>query len=454
MLERSVVRYPSEGKLLKLLIVVAFFGSVARKVRASQDYSYGYGASGGGKAGAMVADPGNEFAAAYNPALLAAGERPRFSMGLFGGSASYDPMPQVISDSPTYRTREGLREVTSDVQLQGASTAQWTFGLSFPFAVGRARHGGLGLALTGPFGRIRQFVSPTPYDFQSLRYGSASSQLRAALGGAIELVPETLFFGAGLSLFVSAGGAAEFVLAAENPTGRLETEVGLNTSVVLGLYGRHGAHSAGLVFRQGSSPLFRQKVLGRVELGDGFETLDLPIALQTSLYYEPHSFDAEWRWDLGGARVGAGVSYELWGGYEPSFLVVESPRRGGGEVSRTQVPRLPLRHTLNPRVFAGVPFGAFEASIGYALRPSALEDGALSGPANLIDTTAHIIGAGLSYRLPRDFGPFPMRAEAFFQAHLFQRRHVQKEDARAVGAPAYDIAGQGFFYGFSLSGEL
>lgn len=446
-------RNSSDNKILKLLIVAAFFASVAKKARASQDYSYGYGAGAGGKAGAAVADPGHEFAAAYNPALLAAGERPRLSMGVFAGRASYDPMPGVITDSPTFRTRDGRREVVGEMQLEGTPMAQWAFGLSFPFSVDRSRKAGIGVAMTGPFTRLRQFVSPTPYDFQSLRYGPATGQFRAALASGLELVPSILYFGVGLSLFVTAGGSADAVLVAENPTGRLEMEVGLNSSIVAGLYAKAGDHAGGLVFRQGSNPLFRMKVVGRVEIARGLDTLELPIALSTSLYYEPHSFEAEWRWNLGDVRLGAGLAYELWGNYDPSFLVVESPRRGG-ETSRTVVPRLPLRHTLNPRVFTSVPLGSLEGSLGYFFRPSPLEDGALSGAANLIDTSTHILGLGLAYRFPRDFGPFPMRADLFGQLHFFQRRTVRKDDARAIGAPAYDIGGHGFFYGLSLSGEL
>ena len=440
--------------ILNLLIFLGLSQALLREALASHDHNYGLGATSSGRVGGVTADRENPFAAVYNPALISTGDLPRFGFTTAIARAQYGTLKGVLVDSPDFRTETGVSE-TRDFQLPDSRLFLWAVGLSYPFrlppAVGKRRVG-LGVVLAGPFTKLHSFRSSTPYDFTALRYGTSDSQMKGTLGTSVELWPNRLYLGVGLSLFITAAGTAEATIAAENPSGRSALDVGLNSAAILGLTGGGGDDWVALVFRQKIAPTFVQKFVGKVQLA-GEDTLYQPLLFQSTLYYEPHTFETEWQHDFGGVKASVGLSYQLWKGYQPSFLVASAPN-AHGEVSSTRLPPLALQNTLNPRASLVVPLFTDRLVIagGYQYRPTPVAD--LSGPGNLLDTNTHILGISVQHRLQKT-AEFPAFSWGLFgQYHWLKHRPVTKAAPDFVGAPHYDFSGSAYTYGISIQAEL
>lgn len=414
---------------------------------ASQDQNYGLGGITTGRAGAVTAEPENPYAALYNPALLAAQKGPRLVISSAIARSSYNPFPSVLLDSPDFRTATGAR-TTGDAQIASSDLALWSIGLSHPVWIPRlVRRVGLGVVVSGPFNKLRTFQAGTPYDFASLRYGGSDSQFKGTLSAAVEIWPEKVFFGAGLSMFITSAGAAEATIAADNPTGRFALDVGLNTAAILGLYVVEGKSRASLVFRQEIAPAFEQRFIGKVQVGRT-DTLYQPMAFRSTLYFEPHTFEADLQHDFELATVSLGVGWQMWSRYQPSFLVASATRSDGIE-RQTEVPALRLKNTWNPRIAADFPLWnrLFTLSAGYQWRPTPLSD--TSGSINLVDSDAHIFGLGFLHHFAEGFS-WGLAG----QYHFRSRRSVSKPSNGLIGAPGYEVGGEAYTYGLSLQAEL
>lgn len=401
-----------------------------------------------GRAGSVTAEPENPYPALYNPALLAAQSGPRLSISSSVARSRYEAFPSVLIDSPDFRTSTGAR-TTGDGQIPASDLTLWSIGFSQPFFLPRlgGRRAGLGVVVSGPFSKLRSFQAGTPYDFASLRYGGSDSQFKGTLGTAFEILPERLFFGAGLSLFITSAGAAEATIASDNPTGRFALDVGLNTAAVLGLYGVQGKSRASLVFRQEIAPAFEQRFVGKVQVGR-VDTLYQPMVFRSTLYFEPHTFEADLQHGFDGATVSVGVSWQIWSRYQPSFLVASATRSDGVD-RQTVVPALALKNTWNPRLALDLPLWnrALVLSAGYQWRPTPLGD--TSGPINLVDSDAHIFGLGFLHHFAEGFA-WGLAG----QYHYRSRRTVTKPAGNLIGAPGYEVQGEAYTYGLSLQAEL
>jgi hypothetical protein len=421
---------------------------------ASQDRNFGLGGMTSGRVSGVTAETENPFAALYNPALIPSQSRAQFGFSTGLAGSRHGTLTQVLVDSPQYRTERGIAR-RQDLKLQDFSAAQWTTGLTLPFRLPflKPRRGGLGLAVSGPYERLRSFHAGTPYDFSRLRYGTSDAQFKGTIGGGVEILPETLFFGGGLSLFMTTAGAADATLVADNPTGRLQLDVGLNTALVAGLYGRHEMTSAALVYRQEVNPTLDQKFEGQVQLG-GTETFHQPFVMHASMYFEPAALEMDVQHDFGPVKASAGLSYQRWTTYHPSYLVLSGPDAGGA-TRTTRAPRPPMRDTFSPRTSLEVPFLERRMSVaaGYQYRPTPMTD--LSGPVNVLDSDTHIVGLSLRHRLGEsEWFPFPMSWGIYGQYHWIANRRVEKADPGYIGAPGFDFGGNAYAYGLSLQAEL
>jgi hypothetical protein len=443
---------------LKSAIYACLLITLASEVSATQDQTYGLGGVSTGRVSSVTADVENPFAALLNPALLGAQRNPLFEAASSAAEANYATFKNVLIDSPNYRTQSGVNTV-SDFTPPGFNSILWSIGMTFPFVLPKplgSRHMGFGTVLSGPFGQLRSFTSSTPYDFTLLRYGTSDSQFKGTSSLGIEILPDLLYAGAGLSLFITAAGAADAVLVTNNPTARLNLNVGLNTAAVAGLYanlpkmlGEVSQHIS-LVYRQAVEPTFEEEFTGSVQVFSGSGTIDIPAAFQTSLYYEPNTFEIDWQGDFEFMTLSVGVSYQLWSAYQPAFLQVSAPN-ADQQASSTQLPGLSMRNTVNPRVSAEVPFFDRKAALaaGYQYRPTPVYD--LSGAANLLDTNTHVVGVSARYRFGKsELVPFPVTTSLYGQYQFFETRTVVKSDPSYIGAPGYQFGGSAYTYGLSL----
>lgn len=420
----------------------------------ASDFGFGPGGLSSARVGSVVADPQGEFAAYYNPALIAAQSQSRIGIATSFGSASFAPLSSVLTDSHLYRTQEQI-DTVGDYAVPGKSHAHWAVGYQYPFSLGPVWEGhraGLGVTLSGPFSKVREFVSLTPYDFTPLRYGSAPSQFKAAVSGAVELLPSRLFVGVGMNFYVAVAGNGDANVLQENPTGRLAVDVSLNSRLTAGVYlVPSETFTCGFVYHQQINPRITQELSARAQILENTETFEIPYQMQASLYFEPHVLEWEMQKFSGPFTASAGLSYEFWNSYQPPYAVLTTRSREGA-IQKTQYQPPPFRNTLNPRVSLSYRTGRFVFAGGYRFRQTPLID--FSGPTNLLDSNTHIVGLGLSYEIASVASLIPLRASLYGQGHFFESVDVEKSNPDYIGAPGYRIGGHGFFYGLLLEAML
>src|SRR5262249_48601862 len=154
-------------------------------------------------------------------------------------------------------------------------------------------------------------------------------------------------------------------------------------------------------------------------------TFSQPAIFQSTLYYEPHLIETDFQYSWERLKLSTGLSFQLWKAFEPAFPHTQTQTGRGTEVSNT-LPSLTLRNTFNPRIsleYSLIPERLFW-SLGYQFRLSPLSD--TSGPTNLLDTNAHLIGTSIAFHLLKtDFFP-PLEFGLFVQYHYFPERKVEK----------------------------
>lgn len=368
----------------------------------------------------VLAEPTTAYAALLNPALLSASPHSQFAFSTSVAHADYS------------------------ARLSSLQKTLWTLGYVYPFSWNALqRRLGFGISLSGPYDYLRKFQAHRPDDAYSLRYGNADSQMKATLGLSGEILKDTLSFGAGLSLFLNGAGNAEATLAAENPTGRMALDVGLNAALVSGLYFHSGRTGAALVYTQEVNPEFVQRFDGKASIG-GASTFHQPLVARSFLYYEPHSLELEGQYNFGPCLASVGVSYQWWNGYHSPILIT-STVDSNQTPQTTHLPSLSLRNTVNPRFSLQVPFAEHRwiFSTGYQFRPTPLVD--LSGTSQALDSDIHVFGVSLERTFaPHPFFPFSTRLGLFAQYHRLKEREV----AQTTGT--YRFSGDVYTYGISL----
>ena len=403
---------------------------------ASPSENFGLGGETSSRVNGVVAEEQNPYAAFYNPALIAASERPQFAFTTSVAKTSFS----------------SIQSGTRAVQLPAQSLTYWSMGFTYPFLLPPvSRSLGLGVSLNGPFHRLRNFNAHQPDDFFALRYGNSDSQFAATISGSVELWPEHLYFGTGVSFYISGGGNADATLS-ENPTGRMALDVGLESALVTGFVGKVERTRLGFSYHQELNPTFVQQLEARVPiLGTTFRQ---PILVRSSLYYEPHRFELEGQHDFGNCKVSMGLAYQLWQQYTPPVLIVETQTLGG-ETRTTQLASPQLRNTVSPRASLTVPTvnRRWSFSGGYEFRPSPIASTA--DEANVLDSDTHILGLGIEHTvLPGEFIAGQMRFGLFGQYHRLSERDIAKNAREGRAASSYKFSGSSYTYGIYLQAEL
>jgi hypothetical protein len=417
-----------------------------------QDQSYGLGSVTTGRVSGVTADTDHSFGALLNPALISATPKRQFTYSMSWVNSQIANPTNVLLDSARYRTRDGQERI-GDVAMPAVRTALWAAGYSHPFALGfwPNHRAGFGLTISGPFDQFRRWVALSPYDFTPLRYGGSDTQFKGTVAGSLEIIPQHLFFGAGLSLFLTSSGVSEASLNTSNPTARMAMNVGFNTSTIFGLYSQFDAFSASLVYRQVVIPAFNQTFIGELDVG-GVTVANQPAAIQTSLYYEPAIIELEAQKNFGGLVASAGLAFQQWVDYAPRYLALATPD-ASGRMRSTYPSITPMQNTLNPRAsleWRG--WNQWRISMGYQFRPTPVVD--LSKESNLIDADTHVLGFNVSRYLGNPLFFDRLTVSLFGQAHLLNPRVIVKSSPDYVGAPGYTISGQAFTVGVSFTSDI
>lgn len=430
-----------------------FFLIFSFKTYSAEDIHFGLGGESSGRAGSVTAEIQNPFAALYNPALISAQRTPQITLSTSFVKHQFNPLNGVLMDSPVYRTIDGKERVGS-ISVPSEDFSYWALGLTFPFRTSLLdRWVGLGLSFSGPFGKLGSFSSLSPYDFHSLHYGASNSKLKASFAMSTELIKESLYFGGAFNTYFSTAGQTEATLTSRNPTARMVMDVGLNSSAILGLLLNVEPFTSSFVYRAQVAPLFYQSFKEQTEIG-GEPTIVFPATAIAYLLYEPKRLEWDFQTNIREFKFSTGLSYELWSQYEDSPLRVTAETTEG--VRQTELPATSMRDTLNPRVSVSISLlreGLLVGSLGYQWRPSPVRS--LDGVSNLLDSSTHLIGASLFYKLFNKYKYlYPLKIGLYGQTHLVSSRRIEKARSSFIGSPGYEYGGQVYLYGVSLIGEL
>ncbi len=414
------------------LFLLLIWGSIS--AQASQATNFGLEAKSAGRAGSVTADPSVSQAAIFNPALLGAQSIAQLSFS-------------------TSQTEVAL-ESSNATPLPSLSQTRWTLGVNIPLQLKRlSRKAGLGFSASGPYEKLRGFVAYSPEDFFNPRYGHADGQFKGTTSFGIELIPDSLFVGAGLSLYLSGAGNAETQLS-ETPTSRMSLDVVLRSAPVLGVYSHWGDFASALTFHEAINPQLEQGIQAKIRL-NGRDSFEQPLLMRSSLYYEPRMLE----WDLEhrtqSVVLSMGLSYQFWSGYESPILLTETPDLLGNEY-RTLQPKLTSRNTLNPRASLNYQFNSeLLSSLGYQYRPTPFPELSDSG-SHALDSNTHVIGLSLEKRfLKPAVLETPLTLGVFGQMHRFTKRTLAPQTQDSKNPPAaFDFTGNAYSVGISAQADL
>lgn len=432
-----------------LNLVYLLIGTVTSLSLGSQAQNFGLDAQSTGRAGSVTAEETNIHSALYNPALLGTTKQSGFSFSTSQVNVKVNEFESILLPRSLRKSDEPVRD---RLQLSEVSQTRWALGFNQPIRLkALSRQAGFGLSFAGPYEKLRGFVAHAPDDFFTARYGTSDAQFKGTVSLGLELVPDTLYVGTGLSLFLSGAGAAETTLSS-NPTSRMNLDVVLEKAPVVGLYARSGSFSSALTFHQKIDPILEQAVKAKVRI-NGRDTFEQPVVMRSSLYFEPRTLE----WDLQQKATpltwSVGLSYQLWGEYEPPVLFTETPDLMG-TTHRTSGGKPPTRNTLNPRASVGVHLGATTlASLGYQYRPTPFYD--LSGISNAMDSDTHILGLALEQRFSNSWVlGTPLNLGVFGQLHQFKDREISKDTPKGSPSSTFVFTGNALVVGVSAQAEL
>ena len=416
---------------------------------ASQAQNFGLDAQSTGRAGAVTAESESAYSALFNPALLPTQSRPSFSFSTSQTRVNYKSFSSVLLPRSQRRTDEPSY---GDYQLPAVDQTRWSLGFTYPLPLkALARKGGFGFAFSGPYEKLRGFAAHAPDDFFAVRYGAADSQLKGTVSVGLELIPETLFVGAGTSLSLSGAGTAETVLS-DNPTSRMNLDVALESSPVLGVYSRLGNSSLGLAYHEKINPRLEQAMNARIKL-NGRDSFYQPLLMRSSLYFEPRSLECDFQHDFAPVKVSAGVSYQFWTEYEAPVLFTETSD-SLGELRQTQGGKVAAQNTLNPRASLTFAFNSLTtASLGYQYRPTPIKSAQQS--SNAVDSDTHLLGLSLQHRFDQAWLlESPLTVGLFGQVHRMSNRQITQSGPNAERSRSFDFSGNAFVIGVSGKADL
>lgn len=416
---------------------------------ASQAHTYGLDASSVGRAGSVTTEASNPHAALYNPALLGTVSESTLAFSTLITQVSVNPIgPVVLPESQ----RNSEDPVSGTVAMPRLSQTRWSLGLTIPVTLKKlSRKVGFGFSASGPYEKLRSFNAYAPDDFYSARYGTADGQLKGTTSLGIELISNHLFFGAGLSLFLSGAGTAETTLS-DNPTSRMNLDVVLQSAPVVGLYGQWDAFASALTYHQSIHPQLEQAMKARIQILKN-TSIQQPLFMKGSLYYEPEMLEWEVQNQWNRWLVSAGLSYQLWNRYQAPILITETQDAEGTRY-QTQDTQVSAQNTWNPRCSLSYEFSrSWSTSLGYQFRPTPFTN--LSGSSNLLDSNTHILGASIRTQWVEN-GLFegPLGLGVFGQYHHFEKRTFSKTDATRAGYPEVHFSGNAFLVGVSAEVPL
>jgi len=386
-----------------------------------------------GRVGGGRAESNSPHSAFLNPALL--GSQTSASVGI-----------------STFRTQSNQLSPSEETGSQAHAFSRWAISFEQPIGLKVAeRKWGLGFSLSAPFEKVATIQATRTNDWVIPQHGTRDQQLKGSAGLGIELIPDTLFLGTSVSLFLNSLGSAEAVLS-ERPSSRMNVDVGLQASPIVGLYSRQSSFSTALVFRDKIDPLLDQTMTAKVQVNEQ-DAFEQPFLLKSYLYFEPKTLDWDLQWNSALLSPSIGFSYEWWGEYQAPTLITET-YSSSGETFRTENLRAFSKNTLNPRAsFSWKAAQNSQINMGYQFRPTPFEETEnRESSLPILDSQTHVLGLSLIQRFSKESAVglgAPLELGVFTQWHQITRRSFKNRPEAGRESSSFSFGGDQWIFGIS-----
>lgn len=170
-------------------------------------------------------------------------------------------------------------------------------------------------------------------------------------------------------------------------------------------------------------------------------SFDISYSTNSALFFDPWTFDLSKKIELSNsAKLGMGVSYQLWTGYEPRAAVISNV---SGTFSNGLSPSFKTANIFVPRVSFEKSFGQERWELGYEYKDSIFKE-TPGNNGNYLDPPRHSFNFGAVFPVSTgwEFG-------ANLQVSRLAPQNVVKKELTEIGAPGYLAAG--WLYGGNLS---
>jgi long-chain fatty acid transport protein len=441
--------------------------------RANVGEMFGFGSQSFGLAGAGSALGQSVSAAYHNPAALAAddsGARFKISYAFMYVQPTFTPISNVVTQNSFIA--DGLS--ISNVDMNYKPTVGQELGFSYRLFPDFANIT-VGLITFLPFNQIAFMDTGEAYVPEYILYRARTQrpQVEMALGAQLG---KGFHAGAGAHMAFSLTGNGAVFLNTQSGTAssmRFTSSLTPKLAPYFGLYyaPKDSILSLASVFRMpvASDSNFTFRSSARV-FGP-LPGVDFNFLAVSALFYDPMALE------LGGTvqalswlRLVAQLDYQVWNQFQAPALLITQPQStaigtASFPISAGSVPAFKYLNIVVPR--AGAEFALSEKStvrVGYYYRPSMI-DGIPTGAGNYLDPAKHALNLGYGLKLPHFLTlENPVQIDFNLTYQLLVGFHVTKtpgneaNDGSAasladqkIGAPGYDVGGNLFGGGVSLS---
>jgi hypothetical protein len=381
-------------------------------------------------------DPSNNY---YSPAILGFSDKVNILMQATSTATSFKRMANI---TVTNSTNSSSGTTTGNVENNYAKF--YGGGLHMALPIGYQHLGTLGVSIFLPIGNLMETNSGNPFLPEYVMYHSRYRRTSVYLNFARKWSDDLAWsLGTIIGFQATADVKTNLSLGGGNfgSYGQARSKVAPALGIIASLVKKFEDSKIYFAYQQEMKSNLHASVSGEIT------NPNLPIfesAIDSMIFYDPHTFRLGSSYELGMAELFAGVEYQLWSAYKPPVIYIT--KTGGAIVSSSNYERVVVRDTINPRV--GIKLNLTERwstgfGLGYRMTPL---NGYFSGCLNSIDSNTYILSTGLQYRIVIWSKDVNLGTSLEYQE--LEKKHVTKttgqEDGTAgskIGAGGYDIAG-------------
>jgi hypothetical protein len=452
---------------LFFLGAVLFFSHAAQ---ANVGAEFGMGARSAGLAGSSVAWDFDGFAGYVNPAALPlAGhdsDKPSSRFILSYGLIYMNPTFRGINNVLVENNYISTQDTYGPVDTSYSSTLGQEIGAVFKLFP-NFYNLTLGVTIYFPFSQLASVDTGAALQPEYFLYRDRTQtpQLDFALGGDIT---SNLHFGFGLhTAYTLTGNAQTYIDTEGNPsTARFAASISPKLVPFFGiLYSKSDDFSVGAVVRLPASSTSVVNVSsGAQVLGT---TVPFTFDADSTLLYEPLSLELGTSFKTSEtARSYVEVDYQWWSRFQAPALVIE-----GGQFCPNGSPQCGIninpgpsynygyRNIVIPRVAEELTVGSTKYRVGYAYRPSILQN-VSDGSGNYLDPNKHMLNLGASLEFQSFLGydtPWRLDLNASWQYLVLQTitktpgNEAGTLSDSKIGSPEYQAGGSVYGGGASVT---